>query len=152
MIIGDEGGATLERDLLMIDRKVLMTALAWNREQICRELEEQMPTKIAVSSLNETEYIEIGSIVRMEASGCYTLLFLEDGRQLTVSRALRTYEKLLPERDFIRVHHSHVINMHHIRKFVRKDGLTLVMSDEGMVPVAIRRKEHFEQKLRCLTI
>jgi len=105
-----------------------------------------------VHSQNETEYIEIKSIVRMEASGCYTHLFLLNGRKITVTKALKDFENLLLKDDFTRVHNSHVINMHHVRKFVKKDGLMVRMTDDCLVPIAVRRKELFERSLKAVAI
>jgi len=67
-------------------------------------------------------------------------------------KALRKFESLLLEDDFTRVHNSHVINMNHIRKFVRKDGLMVRMTDNCMVPIAVRRKPVFEEKLKLVAI
>jgi two-component system, LytTR family, response regulator len=134
---------------------LLAGALEKAREKICRELarpEEDNAMKLALHSLNETEYIEIDTIVRLEGSGCYTNIFLANGRQLTVSKAIGEYEYLLRKKDFIRVHKSHIINMNHIRKFVKKDGFTVKMTDNYPVPVAVRRKDVFEQKIRTLAI
>lgn len=134
-----------------------MAALERAREKILPDFgrgqaRSEAPLKLAIHSQNETEYIEIRSIVRMEASGCYTHLYLENGRKITVTKALCEYEALLQEDNFTRVHNSHVINMHHIKKFVRKDGLMVRMTDDCLVPIAVRRKEIFEQRIRAVAI
>lgn len=135
-----------------LEAGLLIAALEKFLAQVQEEGKKKAPQKLAIHSQNETEYIEIRSIVRMEASGCYTHLFLENGRKITVSKALRKFESLLLEDDFTRVHNSHVINMNHIRKFVKKDGLMVRMTDDCMVPIAVRRKLVFEEKLKLVAI
>lgn len=129
------------REFLLLDPSLLLAAM--------RNLG---PLKLAIHSQNETEYIDIKSIIRLEADGCYTNIYLEGGRKITVSKALREYEGLLLNENFTRIHNSHVINMYHIRKFVKKDGLMVKMADDCFVPVAVRRRCMFEEKLKSVAI
>ncbi len=135
-----------------LDPGLFLAALEKALAQLRSGGKKKAPQKLAIHSQNETEYVEIRSIVRMEASGCYTHLFLENGRKITVTKALREFESLLFDDDFTRVHNSHVINMHHIRKFVKKDGFMVRMTDNCLVPVAVRRKVVFEEKLKMVAI
>jgi two-component system LytT family response regulator len=148
---------TIDFIMKPVDIGLFLAAIDRAREKIIPDFgrgqaRSEAPLKLAIHSQNETEYIEIRSIVRMEASGCYTHLYLENGRKITVTKALGEYEALLQEDDFTRVHNSHVINMHHIKKFVRKDGLMVRMTDDCLVPIAVRRKEIFEQRIRAVAI
>ncbi|MFA6402159.1 MAG: LytTR family DNA-binding domain-containing protein [Salinivirgaceae bacterium] len=110
------------------------------------------PIKLSIHSQNEIEFIEIESIVRMEAEGCYTNVFLHNGRKITVSKSLGEYESILLNAKFVRVHNSHIVNLKHIKKFLKKDGLILQMTDDYMVPIAVRRKDVFEEKMKMLVI
>lgn len=144
-VVGSGSTPRLEPNLSLLDREQFRPYLL--------ELEQHLkqaatPRKLAVSSMTETEYVAPENIVRLEASGCYTLISLEDGRKLTACRALGEYEEILDKKDFIRVHYSHLVNLMHVRKYVKKDGLSLEMADSSLVPVAVRRKEAFEQHMQ----
>ena len=53
--------------------------------------------KLALHSQNETEFVELGSVLRMEAVGSYTRVFLSCGREILVSKNLKEFEFLLEE-------------------------------------------------------
>ena len=45
------------------------------------------------------------------------------------------------EYGFYRTHHSHLVNLNHVREFVRADGGYLVMSNKMKLPVSRSRRE-----------
>jgi len=49
---------------------------------------------------------------------------------------------LLPYR-FYRVHHSHVINLTYIAKYIRGEGGQVVMQNGDVIDVARRKKDEF---------
>jgi two-component system LytT family response regulator len=55
---------------------------------------------------------------------------------------------MLEDHSFLRVHHSHVVNLNAVNKYVRGEGGYLVMSDESMVDVSRSRKEMLLKKLQ----
>ena len=65
--------------------------------------------------------------------------------QYLVSRTLKEFEKLLDGMHFFRVHHSHLINLEHIKRYVKGEGGYVIMTDDSMVEVARSRKEAFLQ-------
>ncbi len=103
--------------------------------------------KITLPTGNAYEIVNIKDIVRCEADGSYTLFYLADKRKLMISAGLKHYEELLPERDFIRVHHHHLINMNHVIRFLKEDGGYAVMSDGSKIEISRRKKEAFMEKL-----
>lgn len=106
----------------------------------------EKPLKLAISNQHDTEFIDIDSIVRMEASGSYTKIFL-DGKQreMVASKPLINFESIIDEDFFIRIHNSHLVNMNYVQKYLKKDGYFAVMNDGVTIPVAVRRKHVFEQ-------
>lgn len=80
-------------------------------------------------------------IVRCEADGNYTRLFLLNGDRVVTARTLKDFEELLAVHGFERPHLSHVVNLGHVRKYVNRDGGYLVMSDGSSVPVSQRRRQ-----------
>lgn len=144
-----------------IDIENLLAALDKAREKIFRSLvasrqsverQNKPPLRLAIHSQNETEFIEIKSIIRLEAEGCYTNIFLKGGRKIIVSKLIGEYEQLLLKEQFVRVHNSHLVNLNFITKFIKKDGLILQMDDGSYVPIAVRRKDVFESRIKLLAI
>lgn len=103
--------------------------------------------KITLPTGNAFEVVSIKDIIRCEADGSYTTFFLADKRKLLVSFGLKHYEDLLPESDFIRIHHHHLINMNHVLRFLKEDGGYAVMSDNSKLEISRRKKDAFMEKL-----
>ncbi len=103
--------------------------------------------KITLPTGNAYEIVNIRDIIRCEADGSYTNFYLADKRKLMISAGLKHYEELLPETDFIRVHHHHLINMNHVVRFLKEDGGYAVMTDGSKIEISRRKKEAFMEKL-----
>lgn len=104
--------------------------------------------KITLPTGNAYEIINLKDIIRCEADGSYTNFFLADKRKLMVSASLKHYEELLPENDFIRVHHHNLINMSHVLRFLKEDGGYAVMSDGSKIEISRRKKDQFMERLK----
>ena len=55
---------------------------------------------------------------------------------------------MLEEHSFLRVHHSYIVNLNEISKYVKGEGGYLVMSDGSSIDVSRSRKEILLQKLQ----
>ena len=84
-------------------------------------------------------------IIKLEASGNYTLFYLTDGRQIMTSKSLFVYEALLSF-PFVRVHKSCLINIDYVTKRTTPTSLTLL--DGSKIHVARRRKATVTQYLK----
>lgn len=102
--------------------------------------------KIALPSGSGLDFVPISKIVRCEADGSYTHIYLDNGQRFTTTRSLREYEEMLPETQFFRPHNSHIINMEHILKYQKGEGGTVIMSDKSTVDIAKRRKKEFLER------
>lgn len=105
-------------------------------------------TKISLPTGSAYEIVSINDIIRCESEGHYTNFMLADKRRLLVSVSLKYYEDLLPSETFIRVHHSHLININHVVRFLKVDGGYAVMSDNSQVEISRRKKDTFLSRLQ----
>ena len=99
--------------------------------------------RIAVPTGEGLEFIAIRPITRIESSSNYSRLYFEDGKSLVVTRLLKDFESLLTPYDFFRVHHSHLVNLKQIRRYIRGEGGQVVMLNGEVIDVARRKKEEF---------
>lgn len=88
-------------------------------------------------------YCAIADVIRIESDGSYSTLYVAGGKRYVISKGLKEYEELLPEKEFFRVHKSHLVNIHKIRNYVRSDGSFLEMEDGRQIEVARRKKDEF---------
>ncbi|HET9430774.1 MAG TPA: LytTR family DNA-binding domain-containing protein [Chitinophagaceae bacterium] len=98
--------------------------------------------KVAIPTTEGFEMIPIDDIVRCEADDNYTHLFLKNKSKIISSRHLKEMEEQLKEfPSFIRVHHSYIVNLNEVVRYVRGEGGYLVMTDGSTVNVSRSRKE-----------
>jgi two-component system LytT family response regulator len=106
--------------------------------------------KIALPTFNGLTVFPVKDIIHCKAEVNYTQFFFTAGRKLLVIKTLKEYEELLNDCNFIRVHKSHLINMHHVKNYTRGEGGTVTMSDGTVIDVSRRKKEEFLQRLETL--
>lgn len=103
--------------------------------------------KIAIPTMEGFQLLAAESIISCESDSNYTFLFLKDKRKITASRNLKEMEEILEDYPFIRVHHSHVVNINEVEKYIKGEGGYLVMSDGSTINVSRSRKELLLKKL-----
>jgi len=104
--------------------------------------------KIAFPTMEGLQMIAVESIISCSSDSNYTIIMLKNKQKIIASRTLKEVEEMLEDHSFLRVHHSHVVNLNAVNKYVRGEGGYLVMSDESMVDVSRSRKEMLLKKLQ----
>lgn len=105
--------------------------------------------KIAIPTLEGFELIPAEQIVYCKAEDNYTHLYLKNKSKITASRSLKEMEEQLQDFNFfIRVHHSFVVNLNEVTKYVRGEGGYLILTDASTVNVSRSRKEMLLKKLQ----
>ena len=110
--------------------------------------QDPLDGKVPFSTAEGLEMVDVSTIIRCQSDSNYCDIIRQKPPPLTVSRTLKEVEEMLSTYTFFRVHHSHLINLKHVQKYIRGDGGQLVMSDGSRVSVARSRKD---QLLRVLT-
>ena len=106
---------------------------------------------LLVSTLEAVECVRITEIIRCEAQGAYTQLFLKDSRPVMVSKVIKEFEFLLQDHGFFRVHQSHLVNLKEVRKYVKSENY-LLMRDGAQIQLARSRKDEFFQALHKVQV
>ena len=108
------------------------------------------PDKIALPYQNGVTFTEIKNIIYCESDNNYTKFHMADGKQYTVAKTLGDIQEVLEERNFLRVHRQYLINLNHIKKYVRGEGNYLIMNNDANIPVARNKKEKLIEKFGWL--
>ncbi|MDX2191235.1 MAG: LytTR family DNA-binding domain-containing protein [Bacteroidota bacterium] len=104
--------------------------------------------KLALPTGEGLFFIKIQEILYLEADSNYTTFFMIGGQKYIVSKTLKEYEEMLEGLEFFRIHHSYLINLKEIKKYVKGDGGYVVMSNDVSLDVSKRKKEAFLTRIK----
>ena len=104
--------------------------------------------KIALPTMEGLQLIPVDSIISCASDSNYTIIFLKQKQKLIISRTLKDIEEMLEEYSFLRVHHSYLVNINEIDKYIKGEGGYLIMSDGSTVDVSRSKKELLLKKLQ----
>jgi two-component system, LytTR family, response regulator len=111
---------------------------------------EFLKMKLCVPTLKGFIVLKLEQIIVCEAEKNYTIFHLQDKKQITASRSLLDYEKVLISTWFFRVHKTYLINLHHVTEYHRGEGGIVLMSNGMEVDVSRRKKDEFLSRVKQL--
>jgi two-component system, LytTR family, response regulator len=110
--------------------------------------ENHVLTQIAIRSLQGVDFVQLGNIVLLEASGTYTKVVLHEGESLLASKPMGEFEEVLQHSPlFFRAHRSYIVNLQFVSKLATKEGDVIIMTNKLEVPLSRYRKKEFEQAI-----
>lgn len=109
------------------------------------EKDSGLESRLILHTQEFLQVLQLKDIMYCQSDGGYTNFFLSEGRKLIISKPLKYYDELLPEKWFLRPHQSYLVNVLYVDKFL-KIG-TIVMKDKTEIPVASRRKDYIVQQI-----
>ncbi len=104
---------------------------------------DKLNNKVVIPTSNGLEIIHVNDIIRLQAEQSYTWIFLDDKSKILSTLYLKKMESILTSFSFIRIHRTHTINIHHIKKYLKKNGGEVHLSDGSIIGVSRRKKEAF---------
>lgn len=97
-------------------------------------------------------FVNFQRICRLSSDNNYTEIYLESGERIISSKSLKSFEKTLGGFGFFRVHQSHLVPLHRIKKIVSKDGLYVCLDNDCLVKLARRRKVELLEKMHSVQV
>ena len=108
----------------------------------------KLNSKITIATTEGVVFIDVQDILYCEASGSYTTLYLKNNDKLLSSKTLKDFEEMLEQHPFFRIHHSYLISLNDIKRYIKGDGGTVVLSNKIELPVSKRKKDDFLKRLK----
>jgi two-component system, LytTR family, response regulator len=99
--------------------------------------------KLPLPTLEGFVFVDFENIVHAEADRSYSVFSLINKAKIMVSKPLGDFEERLLNRNFIRIHNSHIINLAQVSQYVRGEGGHVIMANSETVPVSRSRKDDF---------
>ena len=111
-------------------------------ESLKNNLDEgQVLDKIVISDIKGYHMVEIDSIVRLQSDRNYTKFYLSDGKEITATRNLGKFERILTHHNFLRCHQSHLVNLDYVKSYLREDGGVIEMIDGKKIVAGSSKKQ-----------
>lgn len=120
-------------------RRIMVTNDLLKKEEL--GLEDQ----IVLHTMEYLQILQLKEILYCKGEGSYTNFILTENRKIMVSKPLKYYQDLLPEKWFLRPHQSFLVNTVFLDKYI-KTGY-IILKDQTQIPVSVRKKEAVIQKL-----
>lgn len=115
----------------------------FNRNKIIVDnFREPKPEKqqVILPTLDGFEVVKMEEIVRLRGNGNFTDIYLQNGQKKMVCRFLKHFNEILPL-PFLRVHKSHIVNLHCVKSYNKGGFLTL--NDQSEIEVSSTYKDDF---------
>ena len=106
--------------------------------------------KLCIADMKGFRVLLLSEVIYCESDGSYTSFHLLNGQVATVSKSIIEYELLLEKSGFCRTHKSFLVNLHHVREYVRGEGGSVILSNGCMLEVSRRKKEVFMTRMKEL--
>jgi len=134
----------IPKDLILAINKVqhqIVNKLKLQVSALTTNPEKTELKSIILKTLENIYIVNVSEILRCEAERNYTMFFRLNKDRLIVSKPLKEYEELLSSHGFIRVHHSHLVNLAYIERYEKMDGGHVILKEGSKIPVAQRRRD-----------
>ena len=85
--------------------------------------------------LNMAEQIlvlPIREILYVQAQNSYTHFVEVSGKSWSMSKPLRFFQDQLNDLGFFRIHRSYMVNVQHLRRFDKTEGLAYLINEQGI--------------------
>lgn len=118
-----------------------------SRLKILNENMQVKPQKIILKTTQGLEIVPIADIIHCESDNNNTVFHLKNGIDITVEKQIMTYEELLSDYNFVRVHNKHIINILCVTKYSKDNGGMAMLSNNTSIEISESRKKLFLEKL-----
>ncbi len=103
--------------------------------------------KINISADGKVYLLEKEDVIMLKSDKSYTTIFLKSEQQIVVSKTLKEVEKKFQFPEFFRVHNSYLINLNHVKEYLKGLGGELIMTNGLTASISRNRKTELFNKL-----
>lgn len=123
-----------------------------NIEALKENLLQKEIKKIGILIGDGIVFMDLNDILYFEADGSYTTIHHKNGSDLTVKKIKHFEDLLSSDKRFFRIHRSYLINVSLIKKYSKKEGLSVTYDERTLIPISREKKEEFEEFMQLNNI
>ncbi len=109
---------------------------------------DTLPSTLDLPTANGYKRVAIDEIIWCEADSSYTVVHLKEKMQILISKPLANFEEILKDHSFFRIHNKYLINLEHYKEYIKGKGGQVIMSDDTVLNVSVRKRAEFFQSLQ----
>ncbi len=106
--------------------------------------------RILINAGGKPTLVEIAEIVYISADGEYSTVYLSNNTKYFLRKLLKSWEEELPDKDFIRIHRSSIVNfkyVENINKIDHRNYEVSLMNIDSPLPISQRYAVKIKRKL-----
>ncbi len=107
--------------------------------------------KLPIIINNEIHLIPISQILKIEADGNYSKLYVSNGNSNLLNKSLLHFEQTLPK-SFLRIHDKHIVNVNFIEKIICNNHWIVQLQNKDKLNVSDSKKDILIARLGLKTI
>lgn len=107
-----------------------------------------MRKRIPLATKDIVYFVLPDEIIYCKCNNTSTTFYFTNQAEITISKGMKTVEKLLESNCFIRPHQSYLVNQNHIISVDKMDDYNIVLTNNMRLPSSIRRRKEMMQKLQ----
>lgn len=132
-------------DLINTVERILLSKSQENNNSsafkiLLENYEQKQIRKIVLPNNDGFVVVKLEEILYVNSVRNYSEFFLSNNTKVLTSKALINYDSLLSDQGFFRIHHSHLVNLSHVKAFVRSEGGAVRMDNGVLLPVSRQKK------------
>ena len=113
-----------------------------------RQKQSPHAMKLCLPSLRGFQVVDLSDILYAEAAGNYTNFHFAGHNTVCTSKAIHEYETLLDDAGFVRIHKSYLVNLLHVKEYIRGEGGSVILSNNKELEVSRRKKDVFIARMK----
>ena len=103
--------------------------------------------KINISADGKVYLLDKDEVVMLKSDKSYTTIYLTSDQEIVVSKTLKEVEKKFQFSQFYRVHNSYLINLNHVKEYLKGLGGELIMTNGETASISRTKKAELFSKL-----
>lgn len=115
--------------------------------------------RICFSNQQEVTFVALKDLIRIQANGnCSSIYAFGQSNGIFVTKNIGEYIKLFKSIPFLfQTHRSHLVNLYHVRKYIKKDGGVLLVKPHNgngdvIIQVSDKHREELFQRIEALGV
>ena len=110
-------------------------------------IEASNKDKINISADGKVYLLDKEDVIMLKSDKSYTTVYLTSDQQIVVSKTLKEVEKKFQFPQFYRVHNSYLINLAHVKEYLKGLGGELIMTNGYTASISRNKKTELFKKL-----